>query len=118
MLCVNLDIFHKPNVHTDFQLLKKITKCISIDEIDGRCSVARGFPPRIRRKCPSRHDQAFVGPTYHGSAEVTNNASPNRAFQAFTLEQDVEREQVHAKHASAVDATVTRTSGDLNFGEA
>ena len=61
---------------------------------------------RLCRECTSGYEKAFVRATLKSASEVTDFLCANAAFPLCALEINLERDQINAQHAYAINTTV------------
>lgn len=90
----------------------------TVDKIDRRSAVPRGFAPGLKREVPRADDNAFVCPADHGAAKIADDIRAEVALVAFALKEDVETDQAtKPDRAVSVDPSIAAASGDLYFNE-
>jgi len=103
---VNLDFFNLTGRQAKSGTLQEIAEFLTIDEVNGRSTIAGRLTLRIGRERARRHQQAFVCPSSHSASKVADCRSSDASFVPLALKEDAEADQVDAQDSDAVDSAI------------
>lgn len=115
---IDSDALNHCGLDSESKFFQFVSELVSVNQVDGRCSIAGCFFDGVTRKGASRNEKSFIGPPYHSASEVADMARGYNAAIPLALENDVEAHKaVDACDTLAVYTTVARPACYLYLNE-